>query len=162
MNRRPPGSRRTCTLVPYTELFRSRHVDGMQPYGEQNATKWCLPSDICIPAAAVRLVSREHVARLVANGLEVISSGANVPFADREIFYGPVMEYVDEQLSLIPDFIANCGMARVFAYLMQRNVEMNDDAIFSDVSDVIYRPLSAIRALSPVKTHISSRAYETR
>ncbi|MGV3762973.1 Glu/Leu/Phe/Val dehydrogenase dimerization domain-containing protein [Parapedobacter sp.] len=135
-------------------------VDDMLSFEALNATIWDLPTDIFIPAAASRLVSKEHVARLVANGLEVISSGANVPFADREVFYGPVMEYVDGQLSLIPDFIANCGMARVFAYLMQRNVEMSDDAIFSDVSDVIYRALSAIRELSPAKTHISSRAYE--
>lgn len=147
------------------ELYLSRngnrlHTEGMQPFEDLNAIIWDLPADIFIPAAASRLISKEHVARLVANGLEVISSGANVPFADREIFYGPVMEYVDGQLSLIPDFIANCGMARVFAYLMQRNVEMSDDAIFTDVSDVIYRALSAIRDLSPAKTNISSRAYE--
>src|SRR5690606_42145091 len=126
----------------------------MQPFEEVNDTVWDLPADIFIPAAALRLVYKEHVARLVANGLEVISSGANVPFADLEIFSGPVMEYVDGQLSLIPDFIANCGMARVFAYLMQRNVEMSDDAIFSDVSDVIYRALSAFRVLSPATTNI--------
>lgn len=136
------------------------HADGMQSFEKLNATIWDLPADIFIPAAASRLVSKEHVQRLATNGLEVISSGANVPFTDREIFYGPVMEYVDGQLSLIPDFIANCGMARVFAYLMQRNVEMSDDAIFSDVSGVIYRALSAIRDVSPVKTNISSRAYE--
>ncbi|MFB2119991.1 Glu/Leu/Phe/Val dehydrogenase dimerization domain-containing protein [Parapedobacter sp. 2B3] len=136
------------------------HADGMRPFDVLNATIWDLRADIFVPAAASRLVSKEHVARLVANGLEVISSGANVPFTDREIFYGPVMEYVDGQLSLIPDFIANCGMARVFAYLMQRNVEMSDDAIFSDVSAVIHRALQAIRNLSPAKTNITSRAYE--
>lgn len=135
-------------------------ADGMQPFDTLNATIWDMPADIFIPAAASRLVSKEHVERLAAGGLEVISSGANVPFADREIFYGPVMEYVDGRLSLIPDFIANCGMARVFAYLMQRNVEMSDAAIFSDVSDVIHRALAAIHRLSAGKTGISSRAYE--
>ena len=135
-------------------------ADGMLPFDRLNASIWDMPADIFIPAAASRLVSKEHVERLAAGGLEVISSGANVPFADREIFYGPVMEYVDGRLSLIPDFIANCGMARVFAYLMQRNVEMSDEAIFSDVSDVIHRALSAIRGLSAAKTGISSRAYE--
>ena len=135
-------------------------LDGMLPFDQLNATVWDLPADIFIPAAASRLVSKEHVERLAANGLEVISSGANVPFADREIFYGPVMEYVDGRLSLIPDFIANCGMARVFAYLMQRNVEMSDEAIFADVSRVIHGALSAIRDMSTSKTGISSRAYE--
>lgn len=135
-------------------------VETMQPFDQLNAAIWDVPAEIFIPAASSRLVSKEHVTRLAANGLEVISSGANVPFADREIFYGPVMEYADQQLSLIPDFIANCGMARVFAYLMQRNVEMSDDAIFSDVSNVIHRALADIRERSSAKTNIASRAYE--
>lgn len=138
----------------------SLYAEGMGTFEEVNDAIWDMHADIFIPAAASRLVSKEHVARLADNGLEVISSGANVPFADREIFYGPVMEYVDQRLSLIPDFIANCGMARVFAYLMQRNVEMSDDAIFSDVSNVIHAALAAIHKLSPAKTGISSRAYE--
>ena len=136
------------------------YAAGMLSFEETNARIWNVPAEIFVPAAASRLVSKEHVGRLVTNGLEVISSGANVPFTDREIFYGPVMEYVDQQISLIPDFIGNCGMARVFAYLMQRNVEMSDDAIFSDVSNVIYNALANIRRLSPEKTNISSRAYE--
>ncbi|MFC3197023.1 Glu/Leu/Phe/Val dehydrogenase dimerization domain-containing protein [Parapedobacter deserti] len=134
--------------------------DRLRPFDEVNDKIWDVPADIFVPAAASRLVSKDHVARLAAHGLEVISSGANVPFADREIFYGPVMEYVDQRLSLIPDFIANCGMARVFAYLMNRNVEMSDDAIFSDVSNVIFGALANIRRLSPAKTNVSSRAYE--
>lgn len=135
-------------------------VANMQSFEHLNAVIWDVPTEIFVPAASSRLVSKEHVARLIANGLEVISSGANVPFADREIFYGPVMEYVDRQLSLIPDFIANCGMARVFAYLMQRDVEMSDDAIFSDVSNVIHRALADIRERSSAKVNIASRAYE--
>lgn len=150
----------TVTQLYLDRNGNSLHAKKMRSFEEINAAIWDVPAEIFIPAAASRLVSKEHVTRLAMNGLEVISSGANVPFADREIFYGPIMEYVDQQLSLIPDFIANCGMARVFAYLMQRNVEMSDDAIFSDVSNVIYHALAAIRKLSPAKTSISSRAYE--
>ncbi|WP_257667587.1 Glu/Leu/Phe/Val dehydrogenase dimerization domain-containing protein [Parapedobacter tibetensis] len=138
----------------------SLHAAELLSFEETNARIWDVPAEILIPAAASRLISKEHVTQLVDNGLKVISSGANVPFSDREIFYGPVMEYADQQLSLIPDFIANCGMARVFAYLMQRNVEMSDDAIFSDVSNVIQRALANIYRVSPEKTNISSRAYE--
>jgi hypothetical protein len=61
---------------------------------------------------------------MIAAGLEVISSGANVPFADTAIFFGPIMEATDQKVSLIPDFIANCGMARVFAYFMEQKVQM--------------------------------------
>lgn len=73
--------------------------------------------------AASRLVQKTEIDRLISGGLEVVSCGANVPFADPEIFFGPIAEYTDNKVALIPDFIANCGMARVFAYLMQSNVE---------------------------------------
>ncbi len=121
---------------------------------------WELETDIFVPAAASRLVSKEQIQKMMDHGLEVIASGANVPFADQEIFYGPVMEFADQHVAVIPDFIANCGMARVFAYLMQRNIEISDDAIFSDVSDIILAALRKIRELSPERTHLSSRAYE--
>ena len=59
------------------------------------------------------------------------------PFADDEIFYGPIAEYADAHMTVIPDFIANCGMARVFAYLMSdEDVDMSDAAIFEDTSAV--------------------------
>lgn len=129
-------------------------------FEEVNSQIWHLGASIFIPAAASRLVSKEQVSELVAHGLELIASGANVPFSDREIFYGPVMEYADAKVSVIPDFIANCGMARVFAYLMQPNVEISDDALFSDVSHVIGQAIDRIRAISDSKTHLSSKAYE--
>lgn len=121
---------------------------------------WTIGAEIFVPAAASRLVSKDQVMQLVDSGLEVIASGANVPFADREIFYGPVMEFADSQVAVIPDFIANCGMARVFAYLMQANVEISDDAIFSDTSEVIFNALKKIFERSAEKTKLSSRAYE--
>jgi glutamate dehydrogenase/leucine dehydrogenase len=81
----------------------------------------------------------------------VISSGANVPFADKEIFYGPIAEMVDQKIAVIPDFIANCGMARVFAYLMSdSNADMSDEAIFRDTSETICRALEA--------THVNRQA----
>jgi len=130
------------------------------PFDEINEKIWNIGAEIFIPAAASRLVSKEHVTQLMNNGLEVIASGANVPFADREIFYGPIMEYTDNNVSLIPDFIANCGMARVFAYLMQPNIEISDDAIFSDTSNVIFKAIEALFDSSKERTKLSSRAYE--
>jgi len=46
---------------------------------------------------------------------------ANVPFADNDIFLGETAIYADNLTAVIPDFIANCGMARAFAYFMQPN-----------------------------------------
>ena len=39
------------------------------------------------------------------------------------IFFGPIADYADDNISIIPDFISNCGMARVFAYLMSNDLD---------------------------------------
>jgi glutamate dehydrogenase/leucine dehydrogenase len=65
-----------------------------------------------------------------------------VPFADAEVFYGDIAQYTDTKCSVVPDFIANCGMARVFAYLMQpEGVVLSEEAIFEDVSLTIKNAL---------------------
>lgn len=135
-------------------------ADNLIPFEEVNDKIWHTSADIFIPAAASRLVSKPHVQGLIEGGLELIASGANVPFADNEIFYGPVMEYADTQVALIPDFIANCGMARVFAHLMEPNIEISDETLFTDVSNTIHDALKKIHDRSPEKTLLSSRAYE--
>jgi glutamate dehydrogenase/leucine dehydrogenase len=111
------------------------------PFAEINDLIWDTPCEIFIPAAASRLVTKNQAERMVKGGLEVISCGANVPFADPEIFFGPIGVWLDERISLIPDFIANCGMARVFAYLMNDRALLTDEAIFKDVSQTISNAL---------------------
>lgn len=120
---------------------------------------WNCGAEIFIPAAASRLVTREQLDAMIANGLEVISCGANVPFADPQIFFGPTGEYADERVSVLPDFIANCGMARVFAYLMQENIALTDEAIFNDVSATIGKALANTHAVHPQKTGIAKAAF---
>lgn len=134
--------------------------DNMIPFEEINSRIWNLGAQIFAPCAASRLVTREQVDAMVASGLEVISCGANVPFADKEIFYGPIMEHTDNTVSLIPDFISNCGMARVFAYFMEQRVQMTDEAIFYDTSDTIRKALGRTHDKNPQKTQISATAYE--
>lgn len=136
-------------------------VDGMMSFDEINEQIWDIPADIFIPAAASRLVTADQLARMVKAGLKTISSGANVPFADTEIFYGPIMSDADNQVSLIPDFIANCGMARVFAYLMESlDEDMTDHAIFNDTSETIYKALEKVYHQSSSLTNVSRSAFE--
>ncbi|HEY1024427.1 MAG TPA: Glu/Leu/Phe/Val dehydrogenase dimerization domain-containing protein [Sphingobacteriaceae bacterium] len=134
--------------------------DDLLPFDAVNAQIWNTGAEIFVPAAASRLVTREQVESMVSSGLEVIACGANVPFADKEIFFGPVMEFADSKVAVIPDFIANCGMARVFAYLMERNIEMSDEAIFTDASRTIRAALEKAHAKSPDKTGVSATAFE--
>jgi len=130
------------------------------PFEQINQQIWQTGAEIFVPAAASRLVSRDQVQQMATAGLEVIACGANVPFADPEIFFGPTMEYADQQVAVIPDFISNCGMARVFAYLMGKNVEMSDAAIFNDASQIINNALQKTHQLSSDKTRLSERAFE--
>lgn len=130
------------------------------PYETVNEKIWDLDFEIFVPAAASRLVSRQQVDRMVSSKLEVFSCGANVPFADPEIFFGPTGLYADENFSVIPDFIANCGMARVFAYFMEKEVEMNDEAIFSDISSTIRKALERTRIANAEKTKIAQTSFE--
>jgi glutamate dehydrogenase/leucine dehydrogenase len=134
--------------------------DTLLSFDEVNSKIWNTESEIFLPCAASRLITRDQVDRMIDSGLEVIASGANVPFADSEIFFGPIMEYTDKKVSIIPDFISNCGMARVFAYCMGKDVEMSDDAIFSDTSDIIKNAIQAIIDKHHQKTNMAETAFE--
>lgn len=135
-------------------------AENMIPFNEINERIWNLPAEIFMPCAGSRLVTQEQVSKMIDSGLEVISCGANVPFADKEIFFGSIMEYTDERISLIPDFISNCGMARVFAHLMEGKVNLTDEVIFNDASQTIKNALQATFDRNDSKTNISKIAFE--
>lgn len=147
-----------------TDLFL--HRDGnvlrsseMISFNDINEKIWSSGAEIFIPAAASRLITRDQVDELTGNGLEVISCGANVPFADPEIFFGPTGTYADLQASLIPDFISNCGMARVFAFLITGNREVTDTNIFNDVSEIIGDALKAVYKKNDSGKRIAETAF---
>ena len=135
-------------------------ANAMIPFDEINAKIWSIGAEIFTPCAASRLVKQDQIDQLIASGLEVISCGANVPFADSAIFFGPIMENVDQKISLIPDFISNCGMARVFAYFMEKKVQMTDESIFQDTSETIRKAIEKAHSISSSKTNISATAFE--
>ncbi|MEU5031769.1 Glu/Leu/Phe/Val dehydrogenase dimerization domain-containing protein [Streptomyces milbemycinicus] len=147
------------------DLFLGRHgntldAENLLSFDEVDARIWDIGAEVFLPCAASRLVTREHIDRLTARGLEVIGSGANVPFADYEIFYGPTYEHADKSVAVIPDFIANCGMARTFALLMEADAEISDEAIFHDVSDTVATALHRCRSRSQATTGLASTAFE--
>jgi glutamate dehydrogenase/leucine dehydrogenase len=148
-----------------TELFLNKDGNTLRakeliPFEEVNDRIWKIKTEIFAPCAASRLISKKQIDQMISSGLEVISCGANVPFADKEIFFGSIMEHTDEQVSLIPDFISNCGMARVFAYFMERRVQMTDEAIFNDTSITIRNAIQNAFNSNSSKKQISSTAFE--
>lgn len=153
------------TFEDITNLFLAKTgntlvSENLIPFEVINSRIWSLQAEIFAPCAASRLVTIDQIDQLIDSGLEVISCGANVPFADKEIFFGPIMEHTDNRVSLIPDFISNCGMARVFAYFMERKVQMTDEAIFNDTSNIIKEAIKKVYNKKQSKTGISATAFE--
>jgi glutamate dehydrogenase/leucine dehydrogenase len=136
------------------------HPD-MMSYEEINEKIWEVGAEIFIPAAASRLVAKEQIDKMIDNDLEVISCGANVPFADQEIFLGPIANYTDDHVAIIPDYIANCGMARVFAYCMHNEVvDLTDEAIFKDTSKTIWQAMMRLHQFNPKHKGLLKKGLE--
>lgn len=137
------------------------HSENLVDFDEINNKIWDVEADVFIPCAASRLITKDQVDRMIKAGVEVISSGANVPFADKEIFFGPIADYTDKSIAVIPDFISNCGMARVFAYLMGEDLKiLTDEDIFKDTSETIKIALQKVKDKNPDTTGIAKSAFE--
>ncbi len=148
-----------------TDLFVHKEGNKLESknmisFDEINDQIWDLQAEVFLPCTASRLITKDLIDRMIASGLEIVASGANVPFADQEIFFGPIMEYADGKVNVIPDFIANCGMARVFAYLMNQDIELSDEAIFSDTSRTIKIALTKTHERNPNPLNLSETAFE--
>ena len=154
------------SLEEIRELFLTKKGNAlnhpnMLSFDEVNAKIWDVNADVFIPCAASRLITEDQLDRMIAAGMEVISAGANVPFADPEIFFGKIADKADNNLAVIPDFISNCGMARVFAYLMSNDLkEITDDGIFSDTSNIIRNAIKKTQEKNGSKTGIAKTAFE--
>lgn len=153
------------SMEEMTKLFNDRAqntlvAEKLIPFAEINESIWQTSADIFVPAAASRLVTKDQVEKMIGSGLSLIACGANVPFADQEIFFGPISDFADDHLSIIPDFIANCGMARVFAYLMQPGVSMTDEAIFNDTSAIIKKAIQKTYDNNNAKNGIAKTSFE--
>ncbi|MEY2923613.1 MAG: hypothetical protein RLZZ337_153 [Bacteroidota bacterium] len=132
----------------------------MMSFDEVNREIWKLGAEIFVPGAGSRLVTKEQVDQMIEGQMEVISCGANVPFADKEIFMGPISVYADNHIAVIPDFIANCGMARTFGFLMSEQGVVEDVAILKDSSDTIERQMMRLHQFNPKSTGLSRKALE--
>ena len=148
-----------------TDLFLAKEGNGLRAadllsFEDVNERIWDLEAEIFLPCAASRLVTADQVKRMSVAGLEVIASGANVPFADAETFYGPTYELADQSVAVVPDFIANCGMARAFTLLMEGSGVVTDEAILGDVTRTIRTALEQCHARSDARTGVAATALE--
>jgi glutamate dehydrogenase/leucine dehydrogenase len=103
-------------------------------------------ADIFVPAARSHTLTASRLTKLSKSGVQVISCGANNPFA-----YKPASRTLqrwvrdmlqlqiatDKKFAVIPDFVANCGMARTFAHLMKAGASTDEAAILMDTGKAI-------------------------
>lgn len=154
------------TFEEVKDLFLNKNGNelvhsNLMSYDDINSKIWDFKADVFIPCAGSRMISEDQLNRMITAGVKVISSGANVPFADPEIFFGSIAEKADASLALIPDFIANCGMARVFAYLMSNDLKSIEDClIFEDTSEIIKKALQDTKDINSNRTGIAKAAFE--
>ena len=126
----------------------------MIPFEELNQRIWSVAAEVFLPCARSRILTQFQLDQMRDSGLEVISSGANVPFMDEEIFLGSTGIYADDHISCIPDFVANCGMARAFAFFMGSEKPLEDHEIFQDTSMTIRTALEDIKKVNPGPTEL--------
>jgi glutamate dehydrogenase/leucine dehydrogenase len=141
---RPAGQRAFCWKLDPRGLdvgaLLARRVDTEVPGGmvsDDPAPFWQTEADVYIPAASSFLVTEERLELLRNAGVQLIACGANTPFNDRALGEVTVQRIADRHFAVIPDFLANCGMARTFAYLMKGGGEVSERAIQDDVESCV-------------------------
>ncbi len=127
------------------------------------------PADIFVPAAASHTIDLSRVRTLRELGVRVIACGANNPFAAdprkptladwvRDML--EVQREADRSFAIIPDFIANCGMARTFAYLMNKGGTADESSILRDITDRIEGAMERLHLGSSAPHGLLQRGYE--
>jgi hypothetical protein len=65
----------------------------------------------------------------------------------------------DKAFAIIPDFVANCGMARTFAYLMTAGSSTDEASILSDTGKAIDHAMVRLMDGHKKKTGLLERGY---
>jgi glutamate dehydrogenase/leucine dehydrogenase len=121
---------------------------------------FAVKADIFVPAALSHTISARTIELLGKAGVQVLSCGSNNPFQvpppDASGHIAPLGQLVahmlklqrvaDREFAIIPDFVANCGMARTFHYLMVPGNKPTGDAVLADIKRTIDK---AVKALVP-------------
>jgi glutamate dehydrogenase/leucine dehydrogenase len=156
------------------ELLAKRDRNNLLPIesttGSNPSEFWEMQADVFVPAASSHTINDVIVDALMYSGVRVICCGSNNPFfVDWSREYSGMEEliehaletqkFADQTFSIIPDFIANSGMARVFAYLMNDEATIEDQAIFKDVDSIIGGAVRELVANQSEHTGLLARAY---
>lgn len=153
-------------------------------YGADPAEFWATSADVFVPAANSHLTNLETLDKLRSAGISVIACGANNPFGPKP--YAPAnrspasgappkdgappadgiakllttMRQADRDFAVVPDFIANCGTARMFSYLMEDDRDsITADAILESVDQTIRENMEKLMSGFGESHGLLNRAY---
>ncbi|MCX7834673.1 MAG: amino acid dehydrogenase [bacterium] len=115
--------------------------------------------DVYIPAAIGESITQEIVHSLPA---KLIVSGANDPFLGDPYGNTTIRNEADKKMTVIADFIANCGTARLFGILMDPSKPMmpTEQEILKDLENTIALPLQQLKDKYPHLTGWAEAAFE--
>lgn len=95
------------------------------------------PADVFVCAAISESLTPPLLDRLERAGVRAIACGANQPFREGKLGSTRVARSADLRFAVLADILSNCGMARTFSYLMERDASASADAVFDAVSRTI-------------------------
>lgn len=109
-----------------------------------------MPAEIFVSAAASGTLDEAALECLARQGVRMIACGANQPFREAKLGATGVQRAADARFTVIPDVIANCGMARAFSHLMENTADPRQDTAptFRAVDETITTALRDIRDLN--------------
>ncbi|HEX6133778.1 MAG TPA: Glu/Leu/Phe/Val dehydrogenase dimerization domain-containing protein [Longimicrobiales bacterium] len=134
----------------YEQLLRRREnkllpaADARVDDGPDPSRFWSVPADVFVCAAISESITPETLDRLERAGVRVIACGANQPFREVKIGSTIVAQDADRRFAVLPDILANCGMARTFSFLMESNAEARAAPIFAAVDTTIESALDGV------------------
>jgi glutamate dehydrogenase/leucine dehydrogenase len=96
-----------------------------------------VPAEIFVCAASSGTLTDARLDQLVEAGVQIVASGANQPFREREPGSTRVHQLADGRFAVLMDCLANLGKARTFSYLMEGPQERHAAAIFAAVDDSV-------------------------
>lgn len=95
------------------------------------------PADVFVCAAVSESLTPPLLDRLERAGVRAIACGANQPFREGKLGSTRVARSADLRFAVLADVLANCGMARTFSYLMERDASATAPAVFDAVTRTI-------------------------
>jgi glutamate dehydrogenase/leucine dehydrogenase len=118
--------------------------------GAERERFWHTPAEVFVAAASSETLDEGVLGRLRSQGVRTLACGANQPFREAKLGATRVQRAADRYFTVIPDVVANCGMARAFSYLMGETGETDPAALFGAVDQTI---TSALRDISELNRH---------